>query len=221
MSTNKDETKLLGGLLLIAVLLLIYYHYCEDDYGYYDRKRYNRGCEGMNDGNYAAMTKNMYGTFKSQPAYRNSTAINEQLSSLDFGPVNSMHDLELNRGKIQHMTTERKKLYPNNGSRWMTESFVAIDPSDQLSESNSNNSLLASGAVSIGNVDGNSYISDVDGAFKLQNNNGITIPAEIVTPNKTCNVDRTAYNSVSGSQLSLMDFDLVPTYGTNYRRMDI
>jgi hypothetical protein len=214
--SGSDDTKILSGLLLVVVLLLLYFQYTEDNEQYY-------GCDGFVPAGtgYSGLTKSMYGSFRDKTPHRNNISLKEELSSLDFGSVNSMNDIALSRGKVQHMTDKRKALSMSTPTRWKTESFVAIDPLDQLSESNSNNSLLASGAVSIGNVDSNSYISDVDGVFKMQNTSGLTIPAEIMTPNKTCNVDRTAYNSVSGSQLNLMDFDYAPTYGSSYRNMDI
>ena len=204
-----ENLQLLGGLLIVLSLALLYCWSCSID--------------GMQNtpGKYVGLPNNSYGAFRQSDGFRN----NQQTSGLkslqwnsnyDAAPVRSMFDLESPQTSRSGFSTMPSNQKNTIGMRWNVDGMIASgDPSDQLSP-NPINDLLASGAISTDYMNESSYTSGMDGAYDGSLNAGLKVPSEIITPMKTCFMDSSGCQSVSGSVLQLSDYKPEYSFRAHY-----
>lgn len=196
---DSENLQQLGGLLIVLSLALLYCWSCSKDY--------------MQNipGKYVGLSNNMYGSFRQSDGFKNhyqTTGLKSlQWNNVDdTTSVKSMFDLEspqTARDSYRTLPTNQKN---TTGMRWSVDGMIASgDPTDQLSP-NPISDLLASGAISTDYTNTSSYTSGLDGAYDSALNSGLRVPSEIITPMKTCFIDSSDCQSVSGSVLQLSDY---------------
>ena len=213
--SESENLQLLGGALIVLSLALLYCWYNKQ-----------RSYDGMKGTAYIG-AGNMYGSFRATDGFAASPALLEKHSNLHIkqkmphkkkDTVASMHELETVKQPKHHFSNKHRAKGNKTNSRWNVDGMVAAsDPSDQLSEGPSAD-LLSSGAIGIGSytID-NSYVSGTDDAYMSGLNAGLQVPSEVITPMKTCSVDTSECQSVSGTVLGLTEykpeFSFTPQYG--------
>ena len=208
-NVESENLQFLGGLLIVLSLALLYCWSCSMD--------------GMQNtpGKYVGLQDNSYGAFRQSDGFRNMQQTSG-LKSLQWAnnddalSVKSMFDLEApqtSRSGYHILPTNQKN---TTGMRWNIDGMIASgDPTDQVSP-NPVSDLVASGAILTDYMNESSYTSGLDGAYDGGLNSGLKVPSEVITPMKTCFMDSSGCQSVSGTVLQLSDYKPEYSFRAHY-----